>query len=62
MKYKNQIIEALELAENALRVANENTLNTKVTKLDKVSFLTLGGSLDAIIISLKDILKDDANG
>lgn len=61
MKYRKQIEEALELAENALKVASENTLNTEVTRLDKVSYLTLAGSLDAIILSLQDILKDDAD-
>ena len=61
MKYRKQIEEALELAENALRVASENTLNTEVTRLDKVSFLTLAGSLDAIVLSMKDILEDDNN-
>ncbi len=59
MKYRKQIEEALELAENALKVANENTLKTEVTKLNKVSYLSIEGSFQAIIISLKDILKEN---
>lgn len=59
MKYKKQIEEALELAENALRVANEKTLNTEVTRLDRVSYISIEGSFQAIIISLYDILEQD---
>ncbi len=60
MKYRKQIEEALELAENALAVATENTLKTEVTKFDKVSYISIEGSFQAIIISLQDILDDDS--
>ncbi len=61
MKYRKQIEDAIELAEQALKSLDKEVLDTEVDQVGKSSHISAAGVFDAIILSLKDILeKDDA--
>ncbi len=61
MKYRKQIENAIELAEQALTSLDKEVLDTEVDQVGKSGYISAAGVFDAIILSLKDILeKDDA--
>ncbi len=61
MKYRKQIEDVIDLAEQALKVSDQQVLDTEVDQVGKSGFVSVAGTFDAIILSLKDILeKDDA--
>ena len=61
MKYREQIEDAIELAEQALKSLDKEVLDTEVDQVGKSGYISAAGVFDAIILSLTDILeKDDA--
>ena len=50
--------EIIETARRAIRITDDKILNTNVAELDKKQYISVGGSLDSIII-LALALKED---
>ena len=55
---RKHLAEIKETAKRAIRVADAKVIDTGVTELDKQGFISMGGSLDSIIILAEELEKE----